>query len=234
MIEALMHKLGYFFQDPKKLELACIHKSYGNEYRSNYPINARDNERLEFLGDAILDAVITEYLLEVFPGSTEGDLSKIRASLVNEKNLSLIAKNLGLGDFLKLGKGENQTGGRSKESILASFFEAIIAALFLDAGFDFTKQWILNFFKNAVQNAQSSSQYDDYKTFFQELAQSMHKEQPKYVLLSAVGPDHEKMFEVELVLKNNSLSRGQGKSKKEAEQQAAKAALEAMGVLPKS
>lgn len=225
-VTELIQSLGYEFREIKFLELACIHKSFGNEQRSNVPIAARDNERLEFLGDAILDLVVSQLLLESFPDSSEGDLSKLRAALVNEKYLAKLAREMRLGDYLWLGKGEEGTGGREKDSILASTFEAIVAAVFTDGGFVAVEQWVRGLFGERVKSSQQEEALHDFKTRLQELVQARFKSSPRYEVMQTSGPDHAKTFEVQLQINGNVVATATGKSKKEAEQHAARLALE--------
>jgi ribonuclease III len=228
-ISELSERLGYGFKDPKLLELACIHKSFGNEHRAAQPLEARDNERLEFLGDAVLDLIVSLCLLEAFPKSSEGDLSKLRAGLVNEKSLARLAKTLELGEFIWLGKGEEQTGGRAKESILASTLEAVVAAVFSDGGFAAADAWVRELFAARLKGIRGEDGLQDYKTTLQELVQGRFKSAPRYELVQASGPDHDKTFEVRVLINGALTATASGKSKKEAEQQAAKLALEQLG-----
>ncbi|MBI3555725.1 MAG: ribonuclease III [Deltaproteobacteria bacterium] len=222
----LAKRLGYEFKDARLLELACIHKSYGNEHRSSEPVSVRDNERFEFLGDAVLDLIVSQILLEAFPDCSEGDLSKLRASLVNEKSLARIARALALGDFLLLGKGEQHTGGRDKDSILASTFEAVVAAVYSDGGFSTCNEWVRGLFAERVKLCRDQSALQDFKTRLQEVVQARFKNAPRYEVLNSSGPDHDKTFEIQLLINGDVLAGASGKSKKEAEQSAAKIALE--------
>ena len=225
-VSELAKSLVYEFQDASLLELACIHKSYGNEHRSTEPVNVRDNERFEFLGDAVLDLIVSQILLEAFPECSEGDLSKLRASLVNEKSLAKIARTLSLGDFLWLGKGEQHTGGRDKDSILASTFEAIVAAVYSDGGFLRCDAWVRELFAERIKMCRDQSAMQDFKTRLQEVVQARFRSAPRYEVLSSSGPDHDKTFEIQLVINGDIFASASGKSKKEAEQGAAKIALE--------
>lgn len=225
-LEELGKRLGYTFKNPKLLELSCIHKSYGNEHRSNQSVDARDNERLEFLGDAILDLSVSLILLETYPLCAEGDLSKLRAGLVNERSLAKIARQLTLGEFVWLGKGEEGTGGREKDSILASTFEAVVAAVYSDGGFAAADTWVRGLFLERVNAARENDTLQDYKTKLQEVAQAKYRMAPRYDVLLATGPDHDKTFEVQLSINGKIISKAVGKSKKQAEQLAAKEALD--------
>jgi ribonuclease III len=221
--------LKYHFKDLEKLELALTHKSFGNEHRANSRVAVRDNERLEFLGDAILDFIISQMLLDTYTELSEGDLSKLRAGLVNEKTLSKIAQDLSLGEHLWLGKGEELTGGREKESILASTFEAIVAAVFADGGYEAADAWVKLLFDSRIKNAVADDNLQDHKTKLQEIVQYKFKTAPKYEVLQSRGPDHDKIFEVALSIQGVALSKAIGKSKKEAEQSAAKVVFEEYG-----
>lgn len=228
--KVLFKKLGHAFKKKSNLEQALIHKSFGNESRSHLPPAERDNERLEFLGDAILDFVISELLADLFPTASEGDLSKRRASLVNEKTLAVVAKKLDLGTYVLLGKGEDRTGGREKDSILSSVFEALTAAIYLDGGLPSVEKWLKKVFKELlVSSGTQSAGQQDFKTRLQEVAQAKFKVGPKYEVIAAVGPDHDKTFTVQIQLQGKVVGRAQGKSKKEAEQNAAKLLLEKFG-----
>lgn len=218
-------KLGYRFRDLKWLDLALIHKSFGNENRGGVAIDERDNERLEFLGDAVLDLVISEILLTEYRDWAEGELSKMRASLVNERVLAGLARELGLGNLLKLGKGEEQTGGRDKDSILASTLEAVIAAVYMDAGYKAARTWVQSKFLSRLKQPSADESFGDFKTRLQEIVQARYKSAPRYELVQTEGPDHDKTFEVELFVDGDAVAKASGKSKKEAEQNAAQAAL---------
>ncbi len=217
----IQERIAYRFTNPDLLELALTHKSYANENRV-----LDHNERLEFLGDAVLGLVISEHLMDTCPESTEGDLSRLRASVVNEPALAAIAREIGLGSFLLLGKGEGQTGGRDKDSLLANCLEALIASIYLDAGIGAVQSFVLRFFGEVIKRSCTARVTQDYKTQLQELCQERIKQLPEYRVVSESGPDHQKLFKVELSLKGQVYGRGIGKNKKEAEQKAAKQALE--------
>jgi len=227
-LEELGRALGYSFKNAQLLELACIHKSYGNEHRSTLRIDVRDNERLEFLGDAVLDLTISQLLLERSPDCSEGDLSKLRASLVNEKSLARVSRQLGLGDYLWLGKGESHTGGREKDSIIASAFEAVVAAVYLDGGFGEADSWVRGLFVERLSAKMESHGLHDYKTRLQEVVQAKFRSAPRYEVVQSSGPDHAKTFEIHLMINGEFAASASGRSKKEAEQSAAKIALEAI------
>jgi ribonuclease-3 len=214
-------RIALRFTDKELLERSLTHKSYANENRIS-----SHNERLEFLGDAVLNLVVSEYLMKTCPDSTEGDLSRLRAAVVSEPALALVAREIGLGSFLLLGKGEEQTGGRDKDSLLANCLEALIAAVYIDAGKVAVEQFIIRFLKDAIERTCNSRGTLDYKTEVQELCQDRLKQLPEYRIVSESGPDHQKLFSVELVIKKEVYGRGIGRNKKEAEQKAAKEALE--------
>ena len=220
--EALNKRLDYTFQDMDLLEQAFRHSSYVNERTD---LGLQDNERLEFLGDAVLDLAISHILMNLFQDAKEGDLSKYRASVVNEKGLFQIAKSLDLGDYLHLGKGEELTQGREKPSILANTLEALIGALYLDAGFFKTKEIIQRLFGTILGKIDSGHVINDFKSRLQEYTQEVYKVRPQYLLLDERGPAHDKTFKVALRLNGEIMAEGEGRSKKEAEQRAAKEAF---------
>ena len=202
---------------------ALTHKSYLNEARGS---EKTDNERLEFLGDAVLDLVVSEYLVHAFPDAAEGELSKLRSRLVSGKTLSRVAKRIGLGDLLRLGRGETKTQGHSKPSILADALEAIFAAVYLDGGHEAAARCVKAVFSEELASCDQTLAKGDYKTDLQELCQREFEMLPHYRTIRETGPDHEKMFEVEILIHGDHYGVGVGKSKKEAEQLAAKQALE--------
>lgn len=217
----LQKTIGCAFSDQQLLALALTHRSYANEHRLS-----RNNERLEFLGDAVLNLIISEHLVRISPGSTEGDLSRIRASVVSEPALASIARGIGLGGYLLLGRGEDQSGGRDKDSVLSDSMEALLAAVYLDAGKEQAEQFVLRFFSSLVGAALETQSASDHKTELQELCQERLKVLPEYRIVSESGPDHQKQFTVEISVKGAAYGRGSGRSKKEAEQRAAREALE--------
>ena len=222
---ALMDKLGYRFRDPRLLEKALTHSSYANEGRHGL----ESNERLEFLGDSVLGFVAAEYLFHHFPELPEGQLTKNRAALVCEKSLCGFSKSLQAGDFLRLSHGELHSGGKERPSILADVFESTTAAIYLDSGdLEQAKKFILTFLAPAAK-AQNVKPFKDYKTTLQEIIQQNPEEKLNYVVIGESGPDHDKHFTVEVHLNSNVIGKGGGRSKKEAEQQAAREALELMG-----
>ena len=219
-IEKFEEILNYKFKDKSLLVQALSHSSYANEKKKSRV----SNERLEFLGDSVLSIVVSQYLFEHLTHIAEGELTKLRASLVCEKSLYLFAKQIHLGDFILLGKGEENTGGRERTSILADAFEAVIAAIFLDGGLESASKHILRFIPEDIQCLKKPA-FSDFKTILQENPE----EKAEYVLAGEEGPDHDKRFVVEVHLNSNVIGEGTGKSKKEAEQMAAKQALELMG-----
>ncbi len=220
-LSVLEKNLGYTFGNKTLLEHALRHSSYVNELPDD---DAQDNERLEFLGDSVLDLSISHLLMDRFPALNEGDLSKIRSSLVNEHQLSAIAQNIKLGDFIQLGKGEMQSGGREKSSILADTTEALLAAIYLDGGFNNVFAVIRLHFAGLFDDLAIPEKNQDFKSRIQEIVQASFKAQPDYHIINETGPDHDKTFEVELVV-GDIITRGLGKSKKAAEQAAAQAAV---------
>jgi ribonuclease-3 len=217
----IQQRIGHTFKNTELLERALTHKSYANENRVSY-----HNERMEFLGDAVLSLVISEYLMKTWPDSTEGDLSRLRAAVVSEPALAAVSRDIGLGNHLLLGKGEDQTGGRNKDSLLADCLEALIAAVYLDAGKDAAESLIIHLFEETIKKTSASGGSLDYKTALQELCQEQLKQLPEYRIVSETGPDHQKQFAMEVWIKGQLSGSGTGKSKKEAEQRAAKEALE--------
>ena len=203
---------------------ALTHSSYVNEQRGR----VRHNERLEFLGDAVLSIVVSDYIFENCPEMPEGALTKLRASLVCEKSLFDFAKQIDLGSYIKLSNGERKNGGAHRPSIVSDAFEALIAAIYLDGGMEAAKRHILRFVIPEIEHHRNNS-FKDYKTKLQEIIQKNPGERLEYKLVSATGPDHDKHFKVEVHLNSNVIGKGGGRSKKEAEQQAAREALELMG-----
>ncbi len=218
----LENKIGYKFKNPQLLNHALTHSSYANEKHLPYG----SNERLEFLGDSVLGVITAEYFFKNFD-LPEGELTKLRASTVCEKSLFAFAKELDLGKYLLLGKGEIRTPGAERASMLSDAFESVIAAIYLDGGMPAAEKFVLRFISKAVVE---NPGFHDYKTALQEIIQKNPDEHISYVLVGESGPDHDKRFEVEVHLDSNVIGSGVGKSKKIAEQEAAKAALELMGV----
>lgn len=222
-IKELQEKLGYTFNDEAILIRALSHSSYVNENHSA----GDSNERLEFLGDSVLGLITAENFFKNYKKLPEGELTKLRAATVCEKSLAGFARQLELGKYLLLGKGEILTGGRERPSIQADAFEAIIAAIYLDGGMEAARNFVLKYIEEAIRQQQSIR---DYKTMLQEVVQRNPGEIIEYVLTGETGPDHDKRFEVEVHLNSNVIGRGIGKSKKKAEQEAAREALELMGL----
>ncbi|MBP3309537.1 MAG: ribonuclease III [Ruminococcus sp.] len=222
-IEKFEEIIGYEFRDKKLIQQALSHSSYANEKKRP----GGSNERLEFLGDSVLSIVVSDFLYKNL-NVAEGELTKMRASLVCEKSLHVFAQQIHLGDFLMLGKGEENTGGRERPSILADAFEAVIAAIYLDGGIEPASKHILRFMPEDIEHAKKPV-FNDFKTVLQEIVQQNPEEKVEYVLIGEEGPDHNKRFVVEVCLNSQVIGRGKGKSKKEAEQLAAKEALELMG-----
>ena len=220
-IQQLGEKLNYSFTNLDLLEEALRHASYVNELNSNL----RDNERLEFLGDAVLDLAVSHCLMRIFNDEKEGVLSKYRAMVVDEKALYQVALKLELGDYILLGRGEEMTGGRGKPSILANTMEAILGALYLDAGFSKTKEIVHELFTPLINNISIKSGNNDYKSLLQEYTQELHRILPVYQILDEKGPAHDKTFSVAIHLNGKIIAEGEGKSKKEAEQKAAREAF---------
>ncbi len=218
-VRALEARLLISFPDQALGLAALTHKSYTNEHRE---AGATDNERLEFLGDAVIDLAISQRLMERFPQATEGELSKLRALIVNEEGLAKIARRIGLGELLLLGRGEELTGGRSKNSVLADALEAVIGAVYLSGGLSKVMELVDRHFAAALQGVAEGRSGYDYKTRLQEEVQNRLRLSPKYRVISESGPDHEKTFEVEASIGSELSARAAGRSKKEAEQAAAR------------
>lgn len=223
-MKELEKKIGYNFRNKELLQLALTHSSYANEKQGR-----QDNERLEFLGDSVLGFITAEYLFSTLKDRPEGELTKLRASLVCEKALFDFAKQINLGEFIKLGKGEQASGGASRPSILSDAFEAVLAAMYLDGGIEPVRELVLRFVKDDLTHTEKIS-FKDYKTQLQEVIQKNPEERVEYVLIDEFGPDHDKRFTVNVMLNSNVIGTGTGKSKKNAEQEAAKRALELMGL----
>ena len=216
-------RLGYVFKEGVLLERALTHKSY---YFENLKTASSPNEVLEFLGDAVIDLGVSSLLIERFPQENEGVLYKVRAFLVNERDLSEIALALEMQNEIRLGRGESSTGGHSKPRLLASAYEAVLGAVFQEAGFNQCFELLRVHFENAIQQVSLSENFDsDYKTRFQEMIQAEQKSAPTYILKEEFGPAHEKVFVVEVQVQGQTKALGQGRSKKQAEQDAARLAL---------
>ena len=218
----LERALGYRFNSAEQLAAALRHSSFVNEQPQT---GITSNERLEFLGDAVLNLAISHLLMKRYPDLTEGELSRNRAQLVNETELAAIAREIGLGPHLLLGKGEALTDGREKNSILADATEAVIAAIYLDGGFDAASGFVENQFRERLRCANRTRYETDYKSMLQERVQSVHHEVPRYEVLDEIGPDHDKTFRVQMTVAGIT-AQGDGKSKKMAEQEAARVGLD--------
>ena len=224
-VDRLAERVGVAFVDRLRALAALTHKSYVNEHRDGA---GEDNERLEFLGDAVIDLLASVYLVEHFPAAREGELSKLRAAVVDEAGLAAIGRALGLGELLRLGRGEELTGGREKASLLADATEAVIAAVFLDGGLGAAQEAVKRFLDEAYARASAGELDRDFKTQLQELGQSRHRLSPRYRVVAEIGPDHAKTFEIEVEMRGRVLGKGSGRSKKDAEQAAARVALSAL------
>lgn len=217
--------INYNFKNINILNEALTHSSYANEAKDK---NVLSNERLEFLGDSVLSLVVSQYIFNAYKDIPEGELTTLRSSLVCEKSLFEFAKQINLGNYLLLSKGERNSGGAKRASILADAFEALIAAIFLDGGLNMARNFIIKFIKPEISNKNTGT-FKDYKTTLQEIIQKNPDEHLEYHLAGEKGPDHNKHFTVEVHLNNNVIGKGGGKSKKEAEQEAARESLELMG-----
>ena len=216
-IKTLEEKLGYEFKDKKLIIEALTHKSYKQPY---------DNERLEFLGDAVLDLVVGEYLFSKFRTSDEGKLSKIRASLVNETGFDKLARALNLGDYILLSNAEDNNGGREKSSLLSNAFESIMGAIYLEAGLQEVQRIAIDLIEKNHEEISLDSLFRDFKTTLQELTQARFGITPEYRVLASRGPDHQKEFEVGVFIEDKEYARANGKSKKIAQQEAARVAVD--------
>lgn len=226
LVRALEQRLGLPLAARALALAALTHKSFVNEHRDEGLV---DNERLEFLGDAVIDLGVSHRLMERFPEAREGELSKMRAAVVDEAGLAAMARTLDLGPLLRLGRGEERTGGREKASLLADALEAVVAALYLGGGMEPVLTLLDRFLFEAFARAAAGTLDRDYKTQLQELAQGRLKASPRYRVVAEHGPDHSKVFEVEIELKGEVLGHGAGRSKKDAEQAAARLALDGLG-----
>ena len=223
MIKELETAIGYRFRNITFLQNALTHSSYANARWHN---SLMSNERLEFLGDSILGMLVAEYLYRNFPDRPEGELTRMRADMVCEKALAVVANQIGLGSHLLLGKGEEQGGGRNRESILADAVESVIAACYLDGGMEAAEKFVKTFVLTRVPVTKLNNA--DYKTMLQEMVQQKRNQVLSYALVGETGPDHEKQFVVELTLNGLVVGRGEGTSKKRAEQDAARVAMESL------
>lgn len=226
-LEEFQKKISYFFKNREILKKSLIHRSYGNEHWEYKKVN---NERLELLGDAVLDLIVTEHLYKNFPESTEGELAKLKSMIVSEPVLAEISTELEVGKYLMLSKGEEMTGGRERESILGDAFEALLGAVYLDSGFKNVKDFAMIYLKDRIEHIEENENLIDYKTILQEYSQRDYKRIPQYDVLEEIGPDHNKSFKVGVKIKNDIIGEGTGKNKKAAEQLAAKNACKKIGV----
>ena len=222
-LESLQETLGINFNDVSILQQALVHGSYLHE---NPDFALPSNERLEFLGDSLLGFVIAEKLYTDFPDLTEGGMTKLRAALVRKETLSRISQSLGLGDYLYMGCGEETSGGRTKQSILASALESLVGAILMDQGFDPCRAFVLRLFEDEMGKAIDERLAADYKSELQETIQARHRAAPAYRTIRAVGPDHAKEFTVEVSVNGTVIGIGSGRSKRQAEREAARAALQ--------
>jgi ribonuclease-3 len=222
-LSLIQKNIGYFFDDERLLINALVHSSFAHEYK-DAPIS--HNERLEFLGDAVLNLIICHYLMNKYPGYREGNLSALKSYLVSEVVLARVAQGINLGDYLLLGKGEEQTQGRKKSSLLADALEALIAAVYLDGGLEPARLFVINQFSDQLEKAHAQRRLPDYKSLLQEYTQARFNCRPKYELVNQQGPAHKRIFEVKLSVNNQVWARGCGRSKKEAETEAARKAIE--------
>ncbi|MDD6055583.1 MAG: ribonuclease III [Helicobacter sp.] len=221
-LQDFQNTLGYKFKKQNLLKEALTHKSAKK---------GNNNERLEFLGDAVLDLIVGEFLFKKFPNKREGELSKMRASMVNEKAFAKVARHLKIGDFLYISGAEEQNNGREKDSILSNAFEAIIGAIYLESGFEITQKIMNNLLNKIYPSISLNSLFYDYKTTLQEVTQAIFNQTPHYEVLDSSGPDHNKEFLMCVKVNDKEYGRGVGKSKKEAQQICAKIALEKLKAL---
>ncbi|HOS97394.1 MAG TPA: ribonuclease III [Deltaproteobacteria bacterium] len=224
-LERFEERLGYAFNDRELLREALTHTTYVNEHRDE---TARDNQRLEFLGDTVINSIITARLFHLFPDEKEGPLTKKRAELISEGALSRIARHLGIGSYLFLGKGEELDGGRRKASLLADAYEAVVGAMFLDSSYEETARVVHRHFAEAFGAFETLST-TDYKSLLLEFCQSRFKALPRIAVVHERGPEHEKEFEVGVILEGSVIGHGTGKNKKQAAQEACKEALRSLG-----
>jgi len=216
-------KLGYTFKNAQLLSQALTHSSHANEKSSG----EEDNEQLEFLGDSVLGFLVSDFLFRAHPKLTEGQLSKLKGFFVSSANLVKYAEQVHLGDYLQLGKGEEKTGGRTKQALLVDALEAVLGGIYLDGGIEEARRVMLHFFEPQIEDVEESGrQLTDFKTALQEQLQARHLGRAEYMVASEEGPDHQKLFTVEVIIDSESVARGAGLTKKAAEQAAAREALE--------
>ncbi len=229
----LQDVVGYYFKDLSILEELLTHKSYANEKNTapglpNYHV--KDNERLEFLGDSVIEMLVTQYIVNSFPSYREGELSKIRGYVVSRAVLAGLAEELDLGSYLFLAKGEEKSGGRSKPSILANSFEALVGGIFLDGDIEAARVFLLGRISEKIEFVAENKSFNNSKSALQEYTQAKLSCMPKYIVSCKSGPEHEKLFEVTLEVNKEVLGRGVGKTRKDAEQMAAKLAIERLNL----
>lgn len=229
LVDTVEQRSGVRFRTPRTALAALTHRSYVNEHPGE---GLEDNERLEFLGDAVIDLAVSHRLMELFPAAREGELSKMRASVVDEPGLASLARAFELGPLLRLGRGEELTGGREKPSLLADAMEAVVAAVYLEGGLAAVLSLVDRYLGEAFDRAAAGTLDRDYKTQLQELAQSRFRSAPRYRVVAELGPDHAKKFDVEVELRGEVVGRATGRSKKDAEQAAARLAIEVLAASP--
>lgn len=225
-VDIIEKKLGVVFKDKSLLEQAFIHRSYINENRG---LGLSHNERLEFLGDAVLELVVTDFLFKKYPQKPEGEMTALRSALVNSTMLATVSGELKFNDFLMLSRGEAKDTGRARQYILANTFESVVGAIYIDSGFDEAEKFISKFLLPKITEVESKRLWIDAKSFFQECAQEKMGKTPNYKSINEVGPDHDKQFTVALYVGEELIAEGKGKSKQEAEQDAARNGLDKKG-----
>ena len=222
-LNELQSRIGYDFNDIELLKTALTHTSYANEHKRRM---IKHNERLEFLGDSVLSLIIPTYLFNYLSSITEGELSRIRSTIVCENSHKMSGDQFDLSHYIYMGRGEEQTGGRNRSSIVSDAMEALIASIYLDSGYESAERFVLSQMKDIIDKAIEGKLFKDYKTQYQEMIQKKSNSKIEYVVISEEGPDHQKTFTVGLMLNDRNVSTGEGRSKKAAEQKAAEIALE--------
>lgn len=227
-LQELQEKIGYNFKDENLIKKALIHRSFGNE---NWEFKNINNEKLELLGDAVLDLIVTEYLYKNFEIATEGELAKLKSMIVSEPVLASISSEIQLGNYLMLSKGEELTGGRERESILGDVFEALLGAIYLDSDLATARKVALKYLEYKIEHINENDELIDYKTILQEYSQRVYKIIPIYEVVNEIGPDHKKSFEIVVSIDNGkTIGKGIGKNKKQAEQLAAREACKVLEI----
>lgn len=227
-LQELQERIGYKFRDESLIKKALIHRSFGNE---NWEFKNINNEKLELLGDAVLDLIVTEYLYKNFEIATEGELAKLKSMIVSEPVLASISSEIQLGNYLMLSKGEELTGGRERESILGDVFEAVLGAIYLDSDLATAKNVALKYLVYKIEHINENDELIDYKTILQEYSQRVYKIIPIYEVVNEIGPDHKKSFEIAVSIDNGkTIGKGIGKNKKQAEQLAAREACKVLEI----